>query len=215
MPVYYVYMCSEQNAQGTGAWDKNLSKSTLLGTFPLQGFLLTTGAGTLRGNRLPRLHLPMAAAPLWGGTPWWAAEGESKDNSNRQLSGLCVRALTDACCEHREKDLPEEFEKACFWSFPGASRLCPSPKPQHKAFSGVKWPRRSCSRNAPTVVIPCGDISCSICGALQDSCSRVFLGGFTGSAGHSPPLFCPPFIPATIFKMAGIQSKHSVSTQSF
>lgn len=207
-------MCSEQNAQGTGAWDKNLSNSTLLGTFPLQGFSLTTGAGTLRRNRFPRLHLSVVALPpLWGSTPWWAAKGENKDNNDCQLSGLCVHALPDACCEHEGKDLLEEFEKACFWSFPGESRFPPGHKPQHKAFSGVKLPRRSCRRNTPAVVIPCGDISCSICGAPQDSCSCVFLGGFTG--GHSPPLLCPPFIPATIFKMAGIQSKHSVSTQSF
>lgn len=41
-------MCSEKNAQDTGAWDKNLSNSTLLGTSPLQVLLLNTGAGTLR-----------------------------------------------------------------------------------------------------------------------------------------------------------------------
>lgn len=64
----------------------------------------------------------------------------------------------------------------------------------------VKLFQRSCSGIAPTVVIPCGDISCSICGALQDSCSWVFLGSLTGSAWHSPPLFCPPFTPTTIFK---------------
>lgn len=82
----------------------------------------------------------------------------------------------------------------------GCSGEVPAVETHTNGQSPVKLPRRSCSGIAPTVDIPCGDISCSICGAMQDSCSCVFLGSFTGSAWHSPPLFCPPFTPTTIFK---------------
>lgn len=81
----------------------------------------------------------------------------------------------------------------------GPSGEVPAVETRTNGQGPVKLPRRSCSGIAPTVV-PCGDISCSICGALQDSCSCVFLGSFTASAWHSPPLFCPPFTPTTIFK---------------
>lgn len=72
------------------------------------------------------------------------------------------------------------------------------------------WDRNlSNSRLRHALVIPRGDISCAICEPPQDSCCCVFLGEFTGPAWHSPlTLPGPPFIPTTIFKMAGIQSKH-------
>lgn len=72
------------------------------------------------------------------------------------------------------------------------------------------WDRNlSNARVRHTLVIPRGDISCAICEPLQDSCRCVFLGEFTGPAWHGPlTLPSPPFIPTTIFKTAGIQSKH-------
>lgn len=64
-----------------------------------------------------------------------------------------------------------------------------------------------------TVAIPCGDVL--FAGPCRIPAVVSFLEVSLVLPGISPPLFCPPFIPATIFKMAGIQSKHSLSAQSF
>lgn len=72
------------------------------------------------------------------------------------------------------------------------------------------WGRNlSNARVRHSLVIPCRHISCGICEALQDSCICVCFGELTAPAWHSPlALPSPPFIPTTIFKTAGIQSKH-------
>lgn len=80
-----------------------------------------------------------------------------------------------------------------------------------KAWGTGPWDRNlSNARVRHTLVIPRGDIICAICGRLHDSCRRVFLGTFYGHCLAQSPLTLPgpPFIPATIFKTAGIQSKH-------
>lgn len=71
-----------------------------------------------------------------------------------------------------------------------------------------------------TQLIPHGDIICAICGRLQGSCRHVSLGtlhgrALPGTAPH-PNSFWPgpPFSPSTIFKTAGIQSKHATAPLS-
>lgn len=139
---------------------------------------------------------------------------------NRKLRIVCVLIQEDnhwtiwAQGEPRTKQEDFMYEKSCPAEYFFLAHSSPYFIIQHGCQEMHRAPEHGteiCQSKElrHTLVIPCRDISRAICGPLQDSCRCIFLGEFTGPSWHGPlSLPGPPFIPTTIFKTAGIQSKH-------